>query len=60
MRYLARCARHAIADLAAHSQPGTRWAYSTGLDFLTLVVEAISGLNIEEYYQRHIFACVLA
>lgn len=38
------------------SEPGTRWEYSTGLDWAGRIVEAVSGMNLEAYFQRHIFA----
>lgn len=36
--------------------PGTGWTYGTSLDWAGRLVETISGLNLEEYFQRHIFA----
>jgi CubicO group peptidase (beta-lactamase class C family) len=37
------------------SDPGTRWEYSPGAAFLGLVIEKVSGLTLEAYFQRHIF-----
>jgi CubicO group peptidase (beta-lactamase class C family) len=38
------------------SEPGTRWEYSTGLDWAGRIVEVVSGLSLETYFQRSIFA----
>lgn len=38
-------------------QPGERWHYSTSNDWLSLVIEAVSGQHLESYFQEHIFAC---
>ena len=35
-------------------EPGTRWQYGQGLDWTGRLVEAISGLTLEEYFQRNI------
>lgn len=34
--------------------PGERWEYGIGIDWAGQMVEAVSGLNLEEYMQRHI------
>jgi methyl acetate hydrolase len=36
-------------------EPGTRWAYGTGVDWAGRIVERISGLTLEKYFQQHIF-----
>jgi methyl acetate hydrolase len=36
--------------------PGEQWLYSTSTDWLGLVVEAMAGVPLEDYFQRHIFA----
>ena len=38
------------------ADPGTRWEYGTSIDWLGLVVEAVSGLELPTYCERHIFA----
>ncbi len=38
------------------SEPGTRWEYSTGLDWAGRIVEAVSGMSLEAYFQDAIFA----
>jgi methyl acetate hydrolase len=35
--------------------PGTRWQYGTGIDFTGKLVENISGLTLEQYFQKNIF-----
>lgn len=35
-------------------EPGTRWQYGTGLDWTGKLVEAVSGLTLEQYMQRNI------
>ncbi|HEY3189783.1 MAG TPA: serine hydrolase domain-containing protein [Solirubrobacteraceae bacterium] len=35
--------------------PGTRWAYSIAVDWLGLVVEAVSGQDLAAYFTEHIF-----
>jgi methyl acetate hydrolase len=36
-------------------EPGKRWQYGRGLDWTGRLVEAISGLTLEEYFQQNIF-----
>jgi methyl acetate hydrolase len=35
--------------------PGERWEYSVGTDWVGLVVEAVSGQPLDTYFQQHIF-----
>ncbi len=35
-------------------EPGARWQYGTGLDWTGRLVEAVSGLTLEQYFQRNI------
>jgi CubicO group peptidase (beta-lactamase class C family) len=35
-------------------EPGTRWQYGTGIDWTGKLVEKVSGLTLEEYFQRNI------
>jgi methyl acetate hydrolase len=35
-------------------EPGTRWQYGTGVDWAGRIVEAVSGMNLEEYFQARI------
>jgi methyl acetate hydrolase len=35
-------------------EPGTRWQYGMGVDWAGRLVEAVSGLNLEDYFQAHI------
>ena len=36
--------------------PGTRWHYGINIDWAGRMVEAVSGLDLETYFQTHIFA----
>src|SRR6202020_419374 len=35
-------------------EPGTRWQYGMGVDWAGRLVEAVSGTNLEEYFQAKI------
>src|SRR5579872_3995065 len=35
-------------------EPGKRWQYGMGVDWAGRLVEAISGVSLEEYFQAHI------
>jgi methyl acetate hydrolase len=35
-------------------EPGTRWQYGTSVDWAGKLVEAVSGLTLEQYFQRNI------
>jgi CubicO group peptidase (beta-lactamase class C family) len=35
-------------------EPGTRWQYGQGCDWAGRLVEAVSGLTLEQYFQDHI------
>jgi methyl acetate hydrolase len=36
--------------------PGTKWEYGINIDIAGRMVEVVSGLDLETYFQRHIFA----
>lgn len=36
-------------------EPGTRFQYAIGIDWAGFIVSRISGLSLEEYFQKHIF-----
>lgn len=36
-------------------EPGANWAYGTGVDWAGRIVERVSGLTLEQYFQHHIF-----
>ncbi len=36
-------------------EPGTRWQYGYGLDWTGQLVEAVSGLTLEQYFRKNIF-----
>lgn len=44
-----------LAKLPLASQPGTDWAYGPVVDIQGYVVEKLSGLDLADYMQRHIF-----
>ena len=35
-------------------EPGTRWQYGTSMDWAGKLVEAVSGLTLEQYFQKNI------
>ncbi len=35
-------------------EPGTQWQYGTGIDWTGKIVEKVSGLTLEQYFQRNI------
>jgi methyl acetate hydrolase len=35
-------------------EPGARWQYGTGIDWTGKLVESVSGLTLEQYFQRNI------
>jgi CubicO group peptidase (beta-lactamase class C family) len=37
------------------SEPGTRWQYGVSLDIVGDIIERVSGQNLEDYFQQHIF-----
>jgi len=47
-----------LASLPLNFEPGTQWEYSpsTGFDTLGRVVEILSGLTLEQFFQQRIFA----
>jgi methyl acetate hydrolase len=36
-------------------EPGARWEYGTSIDWTGRLVEAVSGLSLEDYFQRNVF-----
>jgi CubicO group peptidase (beta-lactamase class C family) len=47
-----------LGSTALEFQPGARWAYSPGAGFETLgrVLEIVSGMPLDEFFERRIFA----
>jgi CubicO group peptidase (beta-lactamase class C family) len=43
-----------LAQLPLVSQPGTRWQYGRSTDVLGALVEAVSGLRLDAYFEQHI------
>ncbi|GAA5890994.1 hypothetical protein JCM8208_003124 [Rhodotorula glutinis] len=53
--YMKDGTRNDLVQMPLLSKPGEHFKYGTGIDWLTLVVEAISSLPLEQYFQQHIF-----
>ncbi|EEA21903.1 hypothetical protein TMatcc_008670 [Talaromyces marneffei ATCC 18224] len=45
-----------ILGLPLINQPGTMFDYGVNLDWAGILVERITGLSLNEYFQKHIFA----
>jgi CubicO group peptidase (beta-lactamase class C family) len=48
--------KHGLLDAPLTFDPGTRWQYSIAIDWVGQAVEAASGLDLNAYFQQHIFA----
>jgi CubicO group peptidase (beta-lactamase class C family) len=44
-----------MAELPLEYSPGTAWKYSMATDVCGYLVEVLSGMSLEEYFQQHIF-----
>ena len=44
-----------ILNMPLVNQPGTRWEYGVNIDWAGIAVERVSGLSLNEYFQKHIF-----
>ena len=44
-----------IANAPIAFEPGTRWEYGIGTDWLGLIVEEVSGLTLAKYFDENIF-----
>ena len=51
----ARTGRLAALGMPLSSDPGTEWQYGINIDWAGRMVEKASGLDLETYFQRHIF-----
>jgi CubicO group peptidase (beta-lactamase class C family) len=50
---------HRLAEVELQSPPGSAWSYcNEGYVTLGLLVEQVSGLSLESYFERNIFAAV--
>jgi CubicO group peptidase (beta-lactamase class C family) len=45
-----------LASLPLAFQPGTRWLYSSATDVVGRVVEVVSGMTLDRYFEEKIFA----
>ncbi|GAA5880756.1 hypothetical protein JCM3774_005700 [Rhodotorula dairenensis] len=44
-----------LGEIPFAAQPGEKFCYGYSLDYLTLAVEKVSGLSLEEYFKQNIF-----
>ncbi len=44
-----------LSKLPLYSQPGTDWAYGPCVNIQGYVVEKLSGMDLSDYFQKHIF-----
>ncbi|KAL9093103.1 MAG: hypothetical protein Q9159_000462 [Coniocarpon cinnabarinum] len=44
-----------IAQSPPVNQPGSRWQYGTNIDWAGLYVERVTGMKLDDYFQKHIF-----
>jgi CubicO group peptidase (beta-lactamase class C family) len=51
---IASC-RYAALRAPLVFDPGERWEYGIGIDWVGRIVELVSGLPLERYFQRHLF-----
>lgn len=47
--------KKASYELPLLFEPGERWEYGIGIDWAGMMVEAASGMDLEAYFQTHIF-----
>ncbi|KAM0752777.1 beta-lactamase/transpeptidase-like protein [Meredithblackwellia eburnea MCA 4105] len=47
--------RKSITAIPLAQIPGTHWQYSTGIDWAGFFVEQVSGMLLDEYFEKHIF-----
>ncbi|HEX2940551.1 MAG TPA: serine hydrolase domain-containing protein, partial [Rhodopila sp.] len=52
----ARSGKLAALSAPLGFDPGARWEYGINIEITGRMVEAVSGLDLETYFQRHIFA----
>jgi CubicO group peptidase (beta-lactamase class C family) len=48
--------KRAALDLPLVGEPGTIWQYGLSHDLAALVIEAVSGQRLDQYFAEHIFA----
>jgi methyl acetate hydrolase len=51
----ARTGRLAALNAPLASDPGTRWEYGINIDWIGRIVEAVSGVNLDDYLRAHVF-----
>lgn len=55
-RFTTRQFAHALSQGSLLFDPGTHWHYSLAHDVLGALIEVISGMTLDEYFKKHIFA----
>ncbi|GAA5825923.1 hypothetical protein JCM11251_000055 [Rhodosporidiobolus azoricus] len=53
--YGEKVTRDSLYKMPLFHKPGSTWVYGTSIDWLTRIVENVSGLALEAYVQKHIF-----
>ncbi|ABD86031.1 serine hydrolase domain-containing protein [Rhodopseudomonas palustris] len=48
--------RHAALQVPIMAEPGSRWEYAIGLDFVGKAIEAATGMRLDAYLRDHILA----
>jgi CubicO group peptidase (beta-lactamase class C family) len=51
---MATC-KDAALEVPLVFDPGARWEYSVGIDFIGKIVEKLSGARLEDYFRKYIF-----
>ncbi|GAA5973618.1 hypothetical protein JCM21900_002515 [Sporobolomyces salmonicolor] len=54
--YAENATRESVTKAPFINPPGKSWSYGTSNDWLGLVISAVSGLTLGEYFQQNIFA----
>ncbi|MCJ1472318.1 hypothetical protein MMC13_000965 [Lambiella insularis] len=44
-----------VQRLPIRFEPGTQWQYGVGIDWAGNVVERVTGMSLNDYFQKHIF-----
>ncbi|BGP53669.1 hypothetical protein JCM8202_003562 [Rhodotorula sphaerocarpa] len=47
--------KETLFEIPFAAQPGEKFCYGYSIDYLTLIVEKVSGLTLEQYFQQNIF-----
>lgn len=44
-----------LAKVPLAHQPGAKWSYGLNMDVLGRIIEVVSGMPLDQYFQKHIF-----